>query len=91
MPSLVDELGQLLTIPEGRSYLVRVPGASQAPVSDQRLADIVNWILTEFNKSTLPEDFRPLTAKEVARARSDILANPLEYRRRFWGDPNNAY
>ena len=86
VPTLVDELGRLLAIPEGRSYLVRVPGASQAPVSDQGLADIVNWILMEFNQSTLPEDFTPLTAKEVGKARRNTLADPMKYRRQFWGD-----
>ena len=86
MPTLVNELGRLLAIPEGRSYLVRVPGASQAPVSDQRLADIVNWILTEFNSDTLPRDFKRLTATEVSRARSNALADPMKYRRQFWGD-----
>lgn len=91
VPTLVDELGRLVTIPEGRSYLVRVPGASQAPVSDQGLADLINWILQEFNATTLPDDFMQLTAEEVGKARKNVLADPMKYRRQFWGDEENSY
>jgi mono/diheme cytochrome c family protein len=91
VPTLVDELGRLVTIPQGRSYLVRVPGASQAPVSDQGLADIINWILYEFNATTLPDDFKRLTAEEVGKARKNVLADPMKYRRQFWSDAENSY
>lgn len=91
VPTLVAELGPIAGSDEGRAYLVRVPGASQAPVSDQVLADIINWILSEFNADTLPGDFEPLSAAEVARSRGDTLADPLSYRKRFWGEPGEEY
>ena len=84
VPSLRDELGRIIQVDGGRGYLVRVPGASQAPVSDQELADIVNWILTEFNAATLASDFTALTVAEVADARQRTLADPLKFRERLW-------
>lgn len=79
----------MLSAPEMRSYLVRVPGASQAPLSDADLADVMNWILEEFNADTLPKNFRQLTTAEVSAARANPLADPLKYRIQFWKNYDN--
>jgi hypothetical protein len=84
VPTLVDELGRLVDIAAGRDYIARVPGASQAPLSDERLAAVINWVLSEFNDRTLSRDFEPLTAEEVGRSRRNILADPLRYRAAVW-------
>ena len=86
VPTLHDVPGRMLANPEGRSYIVRVPGVAQAPISDRKLTEVLNWILTEFSIATLPENFEPLTVEEVARARSQLLADPLRFRARVWPD-----
>jgi mono/diheme cytochrome c family protein len=88
VPSLRNELGKLIQIPGGRDYLVRVPGASQAPISDRELAQVLNYVLREFNRETLSTDFTPLGAEEVSKSRPHILADPLKYRARLWADYN---
>ena len=80
VPSLRDTLGQFTTSKEGRGYLVRVPGVAQSRLNNEELAEVINWILIEFNAASLPSDFRPFSAKEVAAVRGDILADPLGYR-----------
>ena len=84
VPTLHGVIGRMLAKPEGRSYIVRVPGVAQAPLNDRKLAEVLNWVLTEFSGATLPEDFRPLTVAEVSRARGELLADPLRYRQRHW-------
>lgn len=84
VPTLRDELGRMIAVPEMRSYLVRIPGASQAPIDDAELTAVINWLLHEFNSETLPEDFEEYTEEEVAKARRDILADPLKYRAEHW-------
>ena len=84
VPSLRDELGRMISVPEMRSYLVRIPGASQAPISDADLTDIINWLLREFNSNTLPANFEEYTIEEVSNARRNILADPLRYRSEHW-------
>ena len=84
VPTLRDELGKLVQIPGGRDYIVRVPGASQAPISDQELADVLNFVLMEFNEPTLPSDFKPLQESEVSASRRNILADPFKYRDKLW-------
>ena len=87
VPTLHDVLGRIVAEPEGRSYIVRVPGSSQAPISDKKLAAILNWMLTEFSSATLPADFNPLTAEEVGEARGQQLADPLKYRAEHFAQP----
>lgn len=85
-PSLRDTIGKIVATPEGRDYIIRVPGSSQTPMSDAQLADVLNWMLTEFNSATLPKNFKPLSAIEVGKSRRQVLADPLKYRARLWPD-----
>jgi len=84
VPSLRNNLGWIVSVAEGRDYLVRVPGSSQAMLNDAELAAVINWVLTEFNAETLADDFKPLTAREVGRARSHVLMDPLKFRAELW-------
>ena len=84
VPTLRDELGRMISVPEMRSYLVRIPGASQAPISDAELTEVINWLLYEFNSDTLPANFEEYTETEVSTARRNILADPLKYRAEHW-------
>jgi len=84
VPTLRDELGHMIAVPEMRSYLVRIPGASQAPISDADLTEVINWLLHEFNADTLPSNFEEYTVEEVTAARQNILADPLKYRAEHW-------
>jgi len=84
VPSLVGPLGRIASSPEGRDYLARVPGAAQTPLSDEELAAVLNWLLFEFNRETLPQDFKPLRAAEVGRSRARVLADPLKLRAELW-------
>ncbi len=89
IPSLVGSLGYLAGIPEGRDYIARVPGAAQSPLSDEELAAVLNWVLWEFNATTLPEAFQPLDGAEVGASRSRVLADPLKRRHEIWPQPGS--
>ena len=74
----------MLSVPQMREYLVRIPGATQAPINDAELTAVINWVLEEFNADTLPEGFEYLSVEEVTAARKKLLADPLKYRTRYW-------
>jgi len=86
VPSLAGPLGRLVASVEGRDYLARVPGAAQAPLNDDELAAVFNWLLLEYNRDTLPPGFEPLRGAEVARSRARVLADPLKLRGQLWPD-----
>ncbi|KVV29080.1 cytochrome C [Burkholderia cepacia] len=69
VPPLANSLGYFTHLPAGREYVMRVPGASNSALSDQDLADVLNWVLTTMNRDALPRDFKPYTAAEVAAHR----------------------
>jgi mono/diheme cytochrome c family protein len=76
VPDVRGELGRLLAAKGGREYLIQVPGAATAPVSDRELAAIVNFMLASFSSGTMPAGFEPFTETEVGRLRRDWLSNP---------------
>jgi len=84
VPSLAGPLGRIVSSPAGRDYVARVPGAAQAPLSDEALAAVLNWLLLEFNRATLPTNFQALRPGEVARSRARVLADPLRLRNELW-------
>ncbi len=86
VPTLHGELGRMMTVPAMRDYLVQVPGAAQAPIDDEELTAVINWVLEQWNSDTLPENFNALTLDEVSAARKEILADPLRYRIENWKD-----
>ena len=85
VPSLRGPIGLIVGTPEGREYVARVPEAAQAPLEDDELARVLNWMLREFSAATLPDGFRPLQADEVGAARGRVLADPLRERARLAG------
>ena len=86
VPSLIDEPGRLAGLPGGREYLIRIPGVAQAGLDDARLAEVLNYMLEAFSSSTMPAEFDPYTAAEVARHRGRVLVDPLRTRSEITGD-----
>lgn len=68
---------RLLAPTGGRDYLLRVPGIAQAPLSDERLAHLLNWLLGEFGGGAPTPRF---TAVEVGSARVSPLIDPRHAR-----------
>lgn len=85
VPSLRGPMGALVATPEGRDYIARVPEVAQAPLADDALARVLNWVLLEFNGETLPSGFRLMGAAEVGVARAKVLADPLRAREAIVG------
>jgi mono/diheme cytochrome c family protein len=80
VPRMKDFLGWYLHIPGGREYIVQVPGAANAPISDAALAEVMNWVLREFSAAQLPADFAPYTGAEISRLRRGASVDVHEAR-----------
>ena len=77
VPDLRQDLDWIAATAEGRSYLTRVPGASQAPISDTEMAEVINWIFETFYPG---KGLKPFTGEEVAATRQIPLWDPLKAR-----------
>lgn len=75
VPSLRG-VDRLLARPGGRDYVLRVPGVASAPLSDARLAALLDWVFTHFDNRT-PTNFN---AAEVGAARVSPWLDPKAVR-----------
>ncbi len=80
VPQMKDRVGVFLTSEAGREYLVQVPGSATSALSDARLANVLNWIITEFSGSSRSDQFQPYTEEEVGHLRQHPLNEVARYR-----------
>ena len=83
VPSVRDSLVILSRSSAGRRYLVQVPGASQSPLSDLELAQLLSWMVRNLSAQTVPADFTDFTAAEVAGYRRFPLIDVRDTRARL--------
>ncbi len=81
VPRLAHSMGYFLELPEGRAYLVQVPGVANSPLNDEQIASVLNWLLATFNRDQLPRDFKPYTADEIRQWRPHPMINVQQVRR----------
>jgi hypothetical protein len=80
VPSVRESLLILSASSAGRRYLVQVPGASQSPLSDLELAQVLTWMVRNLRARAVPPDFADFTAAEVAGYRRSPLVDVRETR-----------
>ena len=80
VPGMAGFVGHFTRTESGRAYLVRVPGSAYSVLDDASLAEVLNWMLLRFSGDSLPENFVPYSAGEVAEYRQNPLLELVEYR-----------
>lgn len=70
IPNMKGRLGHFLRLPEGRAFLVQVPGTAQSALGDAAVAELLNWMVVNFSRNEIPSEFSPYTAGEVTRLRA---------------------
>lgn len=73
VPSLHGTLSKISSAPQGRDYVLRVPGVTQSLLSPAEVAEVLNWAILQFSDVEVAKQVRPFTAAEVAKARSQPL------------------
>jgi len=75
VPALKGRVGYYLQIPDGRNYLMQVPGVANAPLNDAALATVLNWMVDTFAQDSAPPAWLPFSEAEVARHRLNAPAD----------------
>ena len=73
IPDMRDRVGHFLRIPEGRAFLVQVPGTAQSSLGDGDTAELLNWMVGALSPGAVPPNSLPYTRDEVARLRASPL------------------
>jgi mono/diheme cytochrome c family protein len=81
VPPLAHALGSYMRTPEGRNYILRVPGAANSVLSDAQLASVLNWLAKTYAAEELSASVPLFTTEEVTRTRHSPLASVLATRR----------
>lgn len=69
VPSMRGALGHFMAVPEGRAFLLQVPGVNNAGLTDAQIAEVTNWMVRQFSADTAPPGWPAYTAAEVADAK----------------------
>lgn len=69
VPSFPDDLGRLLSSPQGRAFIQRVPGVTMSVLPSDRLAAVLNWLVAEYVEPAAASHIAPFTAEEIERMR----------------------
>jgi hypothetical protein len=73
VPDLKDQVGYFLNLPEGRSYVVRLPNVAFSLTTDEALTDLMNYVVFTLGGAGVPKGTKPYTLHEV----SQLRRNPL--------------
>jgi hypothetical protein len=79
IPPFAGILGNIATEPEGRRYLVLVPGVANAALSDAATARVLNYVMGEWGDAAAREA-PPYTAEEVAEIRRSRIDDIVGFR-----------
>ncbi len=80
VPPFPGVVGKFLATPAGRAFIVRVPGVTNAPLSDDDVAKLLGWIVRRFDAANVPGDFTDFTGTEVSALRKQPLARVADER-----------
>jgi mono/diheme cytochrome c family protein len=82
VPALAGSVALFMRSPDGRNYVLRVPGAANSALADAQLAAVLNWLAERFppGDAGAPKG-APFTAAEVSELRRTPLADVKERRR----------
>jgi hypothetical protein len=72
IPKMRDEVGRFLRLPEGRAYLSQVPGTLNTPLNDAETAALLNWVMKDIGRGSVPADFKPYTEADVKAYRATV-------------------
>jgi mono/diheme cytochrome c family protein len=82
VPALAGSIALFMRSPEGRNYLLRVPGAANSALSDAQLAAVLNWLAERYPPAAAPATRgAQFTAEEVAALRHTPLPDVQQRRR----------
>jgi mono/diheme cytochrome c family protein len=81
IPPLAHALGRYMRTPEGRNYVLRVPGAANSALSDAQLAAVLNWLAQSFDAAEISSGVELFSVAEVTDVRHSPLPAVLAARR----------
>jgi hypothetical protein len=83
VPSIRRSLVLFSATPEGRDYVIRVPGVAQSPLSNEDTAALLNWMARTLSDLPPPRGFTDYSDAEIQRLRDRPLVQVRAIRARL--------
>jgi hypothetical protein len=83
VPSVRRSLALLSATPQGRDYIIRVPGVAQSPLSNDDTAALLNWMLKNLSDLPVSPGAADYSAAEIQRLRGHPLVQVKALRARL--------
>ncbi len=91
IPSLHHYLGAFSRDPRARAFPSSVSAAANSTLSNEELADVINWIICTMDGNQIRDGFKPYTAAEVGRYRRSPMEDVPATRRKLLKELGIAY
>lgn len=86
IPQFTNQIGHFLRLPEGRAFLMQVPGLLGARLPDERAAAVTTYLVRTYAGPSLPAEFRPYSAGEARRYRETRPADVIGKRNALYAE-----
>jgi hypothetical protein len=86
IPRLAGQIGHFLKLPEGRRFVLQVPGVMNSGLGNEDVEKLMNWMVPHFAGASLDRTFVPFTVDEIATARKQRPADIFAVRRGIAAD-----
>jgi hypothetical protein len=73
VPDLKDQVGFFMNLPEGRSYVVRLPNVAFSMTTNEALTGLLNYVVFTLGGAGVPKGTKPYTLREVSKLRRSPL------------------
>lgn len=77
VPYFPDSVGHIAALEEGRTYILHVPGVISADLTNQQIADVMNYVLETYSD----KPYTPFTLEEVNARRAESVPDIVVARR----------
>jgi hypothetical protein len=84
IPRFEGQIGYFQRLPDGRAFVMQVPGLLSANLPDDRAAAVTTWMIRRFAGDSLPPDFQPYSAEEARRYRTTRPADIMGRRNELY-------
>jgi cytochrome c553 len=78
IPRLAGQIGHFMKLPEGRRFVVQIPGVMNSGLGNEEVQALMNWLIPQFGGASLDREFVPYSVEEIEAARGsrpgDIFA-----------------
>lgn len=86
IPKLAGQIGHFMKLPEGRRFVLQIPGVMNSGLGDDEIEALVNWMVPHFAGASLDGEFVPYASDEVKAARGTRPADIFSARRAIAAD-----